>query len=183
MNKRLVAMLIVVVMLMFLFSVPVLADDDADGGGSNTIEDGEPGNGGPPDKEAKAAARMAKWLERKAKIEEKKALIAARKEAFFALKEQTKQDVAAQKALIKEQKALIIEQIHSINELEPHERDALKAEIKQLWGEVRATQKYLWQVRQTAGDAARGIMGKVEVAGGGVGTEDLQKIEGLMDQL
>ena len=183
MNKRLVALLIAVVMLLFLFSVPALADDDADGGDPDTTEDGEPGNGGPPDKEAKAAARMAKWVERKAKIEEKKALLEARKEAFFALKEQTKQDVAAQKALIKEQKALIIEQIHSINELEPHERDALKAEIKQLWGEVRETQRYLWQVRQIAGEGARGILGKVEVTGGGIDTEDLQKIEGLMDQL
>lgn len=183
MKKRLVAMLIVVVMLLFLFSVPVLADDDVDVSGTDTTEDGEQGSGGPPDKEAKAAARMEKWLKKKAEITAKKELIEVRKEAFFALKEQTKQDVAVQKMLIKEQKALIIEQIHGINELEPHERDELKAEIKLLWGEVRATQRYLWQVRQASGEDAREILGKVEVAGSEVGTEELERIESLLDHL
>lgn len=175
MNKRLVALLIVVVMLLFLFSAVALAEDD--------VDDSGPGNGGPQDKEAKAAARMEKWLAKKAEIAEKKAQLEARKEAFFALKEQTKQDADAQKVLIKEQKALIIEQIHSINELEPHERDELKAQIKQLWEEVRETQRYLWQVRQTAGDEAREILGKVEVVENDLSAGDLETIDGLLDQL
>ncbi|MBT3319645.1 MAG: hypothetical protein HN389_07750 [Clostridia bacterium] len=175
MNKKFIALLIVVMMLLVLFSAVALADDEADGG--------EPGNGDPQEREERAAARMEKWLERKAKIAERKAQLEARKEAFFALKEQTKQEVAAQKALIKELKALIIEQVHSINEMEPHERKTLKGQIKQLWKEVRDTQRYLWQVRQTAVDSAHGILGKVEVIGSGVGAEDLELIEDFMDQL
>lgn len=151
--KKVITLLLIITLILTAFSITVFADDSDDSGNPQ----------GPPDKEEKAADRMARWLENKARIEEKKAALAARKEAFFVLKEQTKLQVAEEKALIKEQKAFIIEQIHLINELEPHERKQLKKEIKELWGIVRDTQKYLWEIRQAAGEQAREILGKVEV--------------------
>ncbi len=148
--KRILIMLLIIILILSALSITVFADDTEDGGKPQ----------GPPDKEE---ARMEKWLANKARIEEKKAELAARKEAFFALKDQTKQQVEEQKALIKQQKAFIIEQIHLIGELEPGEKKKLKAEIKELWEEVRATQRYLWEVRQAAGEQAREILGRVEV--------------------
>jgi hypothetical protein len=184
MGKRFILLLIVAVMSLSFIGLTAFADDSTDSGGTTVTEGQDQGddddeNNGPKDKTGK----MEKWLANKARIAEKKAQLAARKEAFFALKEQRKQDVEEQKALIKEQKALIRDQIHMINELSPHDRKKLKAEIKELWGEVRETQRYLWQIRQTAVDQAHEILGKVEVAGNDLSEDELQTIEGLVGQL
>lgn len=124
-------------------------------------------------KDEKQAAKNEKFLANKEKIAAKKDELDARKEAFFELKNQTKAQVDEQKALIKDQKQNIIQQIHLINEMSDEDKVTLKAEIKEMWQEVRNTQRYLWEIRQVSGDEAKLIFGKVEV----VDEEDLIEVE------
>lgn len=161
--KKYVISMLIITMMTSLFCATVFAEE-AD---PTVVPPGQ------LTKAEKQAAKDEKFLANKEKIAAKKDELDARKEAFFALKEQTKAQVDEQKALIKEQKQNIIEQIHLINEMSDEEKVALKAEIKEMWQEVRNTQRYLWQIRQVAGDEAKLIFGKVEV----VDEEDLEGVE------